>query len=43
MLFNQGDLFGKKADINKSPTKVKKKKLKSLNTATNFNSNFKNL
>lgn len=25
MLFNQGDLFGKKADINKSPTKVKKK------------------
>lgn len=35
MLFNQDDLFNKKADTNKDPAKVKKarKRLKYLNTA----------
>ena len=34
MLFNQGDLFSKNADNNEGP--AKKKRLKRLNTVTNF-------
>jgi len=43
MFFNQGDLFSKKADINKGLAKIKelKKEPKKLHTATNFNSNLK--